>query len=69
MKRILFDPTDVKVNDSTLRTSDWKYFYGDVEDEDPPNIHDPLGKEMVISTFVGANHRGNKSHKDPIFAQ
>ena len=57
---IVFNPTEVEVNDVTFRTSDWKYFYEDVEEEDPPNMTEPLGKEVVISAFVDANYVGNK---------
>ena len=46
MKIVLFDPTDV--NESLFRTANCKYFHGDVEEEDPPNMSEPLGKEVVI---------------------
>ena len=44
MKSIVFEPTEVYVNKRAFRTTDWKDFYGDVEEEDPPDIPEPLGK-------------------------
>ena len=31
-----------------------------MEEEDPPNMPEPLGKEVVISAFLDAIHAGNK---------
>jgi hypothetical protein len=38
---------------------DWKEFYGDVEEELPPNMPKPQGHSETISAFVDANHAGN----------
>jgi hypothetical protein len=39
--------------------ADWKEFYGDVEEELPPNMPKPWGHPVIISAFVDANHAGN----------
>ena len=39
--------------------ADWKEFYGDVEEELPPNMPEPRGHSVIISAFVDANHAGN----------
>jgi hypothetical protein len=39
--------------------ADWKDFYGEVEEELPPNMPEPRGNSVVISAFVDANHAGN----------
>lgn len=39
--------------------ADWKDFYEDVQDEDPPDAHAPLGKPVTISCFVDANQASN----------
>ena len=38
---------------------DWTGFYGDVEEELPPNMPDPRGRNVSINSFVDANHAGN----------
>ena len=39
--------------------ADWTEFYGDVWEEDPPDMPEPLGKPVYINTFVDADHAGN----------
>jgi hypothetical protein len=34
-------------------------FYGDIEEELPPKMPEPLGQPMNITAFVDANHAGN----------
>ncbi len=38
---------------------DWKDFYGDVIEEDLPNMPVPLGNPIHMSCFVDADHAGN----------
>lgn len=60
MKRVLFDPAMPKIDESSFAQYDWTEFYGDVKEEDPPNMPEPLGNPVTISCFVDANHAGNK---------
>ena len=41
-------------------TADWTEFYGDVNEEDPPGMPEPLGNPVTITCFVDASHATNK---------
>ena len=60
MKRVVFDPKLPDVDESSFSQADWADFYGDVEEEDPPHMPEPLGNHVMMSCFVDANHAGNK---------
>jgi hypothetical protein len=58
--KMVFDPTFIPPeNDVFQHNADWKDFYGDVIEELPPDMPEPLGKAVLISCFVDANHAGN----------
>jgi hypothetical protein len=61
MSRVVFDPHQTKVDESAFASgkTDWKDFYGDVEEELPPGMPEPLGKSAHTTCFVDANHAGN----------
>jgi hypothetical protein len=61
MSRIVFDPYQSKVDESAFAsgTTDWKDFYGDITEELPPGMPEPLGKSAHTTCFVDANHAGN----------
>ena len=60
VRRIVFDPRKVENTVSRFNDgADWRDFYGDVEEEDPPHMPKPLGKSVKISCFVDSNHAGN----------
>jgi hypothetical protein len=44
---------------NTFISQDCTEFYGDVEEELPPKMPEPLGQPMNITAFVNANHAGN----------
>ena len=44
---------------SFVQGADWKYFYGDVEEELPPRMPEPRGSPVIISAFVDADHAGD----------
>jgi hypothetical protein len=56
---IIFDPTEPYHDPAYFIDQDWTEFYGDVEEELPPKMPEPLGRPVTISTFVDANHAGN----------
>jgi hypothetical protein len=61
MKRIVFDPREIKMDEIVFNSgADWKEFYGNVKEEDPPNMPPPLGASVSITGFVDSNHAGNK---------
>jgi hypothetical protein len=57
--RIVFDPADPIIDDQQFPDVDWTEFYGDMEEELPPRMPEPLGNPVNISVFVDANHAGN----------
>ena len=60
MGRIAYDHKEPKVDYRAFNeTADWTSFYGEVEEEMPPKMPEPLGRSVSIHAFVDANHAGN----------
>ena len=60
MGRLAYDSKRPDIDESIFQhNADWKEFYGDVEEELPPNMPEPRGRSVTISSFVDANHAGN----------
>lgn len=60
-KRILFDPETPVIKPGTFQCGDdWTDFYGEVVEEDPPDMPEPLGRSVTIGCFVDADHAGNR---------
>ena len=60
MKRIVMDSTYIEHDeDSFNNCADWKEFYGDVQEEDPPRMPEPLGHGMGTTVFVDSDHASN----------
>jgi hypothetical protein len=57
---IMNHTTPDNVDESVFQHGDWKDFYGDVVEEDPPNMPEPLGNPVTMSCFVDSDHAGNK---------
>jgi hypothetical protein len=57
--RIIFDHADPIYDPNTFIIQNWMEFYGDIEEELPPKMPEPLGQPMNITAFVDANHAGN----------
>ena len=38
---------------------DWKAFYWDIEEQDPPRMPEPLGVPVRMSAWVDSDHAGN----------
>jgi hypothetical protein len=61
---VVFDPKTPMFDESAFNSgSDWKEFYGEVQEELPPKMPKPRGQRVTISAFVDANHARNKSCK------
>lgn len=58
--RIILDDTTPRVDESRFPKVDWKAFYPDAQEAIPSNAPEPLGKLVVLSCFVDADHAGNK---------
>ena len=57
MGRLAYNTKAPGVDESAfLQGADWKYFYGDVEEELP--MPEPRGSPVIISAFVDADHAG-----------
>lgn len=59
-KRQVLDPSTPLIDESVFHSNaDWVEFYGDVVEEDPPRMPEPLGEPVVTSTFVDSDHASN----------
>ena len=59
---LVFDPKDIPLNEQAFASVDlraWKDFYGDVAEELPPGMPQPLGNAVDITCFVDSDHAGN----------
>ena len=58
--KLVFDDTDPQeLGGNGVKREEWFDFYGDIEEELPPNMPEPRGRPVTISCFVDANHAGN----------
>jgi len=54
-----FDPDAEGLEHSPQDLTPWRDFYGEVVEDMPPRMPEPLGNDVFISCFVDANHAGN----------
>ena len=61
MYRLVFVPFQPKNDDSSfaLGATDWRVFYGYIEEELPLGMPEPLRRSAHTKCFVDANHYGN----------
>ena len=60
MEKLAYNSKQPEIDERIFHhNADWKEFYGDVEEELPPNMPEPRGHPVTISAFVDANHAGN----------
>ncbi len=52
---ITFDTEVPEHADFTIEQPEWKYIYGECEEQIPDNMPEPKGKTVTITTFVNAN--------------
>lgn len=60
MIRIVFDPWTPLIDYSVFRDGDWSDFFGNVVEEDPPDMPALLGNPVNLAYFVDTDHVGNK---------
>ena len=58
--RLVFDPTYPDIDYEKFEKEDWKSFYGKVKEELPENMPEAIGKELIITCYVDADHAGEK---------
>ena len=59
---LIIDPKDVQVSEDAFSNVDicvWQDFYGEVLEEIPPRMPEPLGNAVDITCFVDSDHTGN----------
>ena len=62
--RLVLDPSYPKINpDDFIMDRDWKGFYGNVKEELPPDMPEPLGSEVDLRLYVNSSHANDKSNR------
>ena len=56
---LAFDPTYPDIDPSQFAVSDWRNFYGDINESTPIDAPAPKGKELIMRCFVDADHAGD----------
>lgn len=56
MQRIVFDPWTPSLDKSVFISGEWKDFYKDIVEEDPPDMPVPLSQAVNMACFVDAKH-------------
>ena len=62
MSKFCHDPKGISLDQTTfasVKPSDWRDFYGDVAEELPPNMPEPLGHAVDITCFIDLDHARN----------
>jgi hypothetical protein len=57
---VCFDWTEPVFDESQFSVCDWKEYYPDAKELIPPDMPEPLGKSVVTTCFVDADHAGCK---------
>ena len=59
-KRLVMDAHYPLANEKSFNVAaDWTEFYGDLKEEDPPNMPEPLGMPVDTTAFEDSDHAGN----------
>lgn len=60
-RKAVMDAMRIPVKEGVFKTDvDWSEFYGDVVEEDPPDMPEPLGNSVRITAFMDSDHGGNR---------
>ena len=63
--RLVFDPTYPDIVHSDFPKYNWTEFYHGAEEAIPPDMPEPLGKEVDLRMFVDSDHAGDKKTRSP----
>ena len=55
-----FDTKEIFIDTALFEKKTWEDFYGDMEEELPPRMPEPLGNPVSFTAFVDADHAGNR---------
>jgi len=58
--RLIFDPTYPKIDRDLFPKYDWTEFYGNVEEAIPPDMPEPLGKDVDVRMMCDSDHAGEQ---------
>ena len=56
---MVFDPSYPVIDEENFPKQDWSNFYGDVTEQMPPKMPEPLGKEVILRLYVDADYAGD----------
>ena len=56
---LAFEPTYPTIDHTTFISSDWRKYYGNVQEKLPIEVPEPRGKEFIMRYFVDADHAGD----------
>ena len=59
-KRQVIEPSNTTIDESVFHSNaNWVEFYGNVAEEDPPQMSEPLGDPVLRYTFFYSDHTSN----------
>ena len=61
--RLVLDPSYPDIDHDNFIKRDWDNFYGEIEEELPPDMPEPLGKEVDLRLYVDSSHANDKSNR------
>ena len=61
--RLVLDPTYPDIDEDNFVKHDWERFYGEVKEELPPDMPEPLGRVVDLRLYVDSSHANDKSNR------
>ena len=60
---MVFDPAYPEIDLSNFPKRDWNNFYGEVKEQLPPAMPEPLGNPVIVRLFVDADYAGDGANR------
>ena len=61
--RLVLDPSYPEIDKDNFIYRDWDNAYGDVKEELPPDMPEPLGKDVDLRLYVDSSHANDKANR------
>jgi len=61
--RLILDPTPPVIDQKNFIKREWNNVYGDVKEEQPPDMPKPLGQMVDLRLYVDASHANDKANR------
>jgi len=61
--RLVLDPSYPEIDQSKFIERNWDNYYGDVKEELPPDMPEPLGKDVDLQLYVDSSHANDKVNR------